>query len=138
VTGAGVAFSVVFGVAPGYYHENHVEEQPLELVASAWSRACEGEFQRSGINVGGFVSSGLIVYPLQFGCPEGGEIAVSVQGCSNPKFVDESKLDAYADAVTRVADAVRGELKQTTALVSFTDTQSVRYLVQLDPEEALA
>lgn len=126
---SGVSFSVVFGVVRGYYHDN-ASPQAHEVVSSAWMVACEQERVRSGYVIGGFVSSGLTAYPKELGCPNGGEVCAIVQGSSNPKFLDADKFDDYVKAVTRVADAVRTALGQSTALVSFTGAQHVRYLTE--------
>lgn len=110
-----LAFSAVFGVVPGYGHDNDLPEGASAdaLVAHVWREAIEAEFASSGILVGAHVLPGRVAYPSSFGCPADGEVVAVVSGNSNPKFVGPDKLDGFRDAVIRVAKAAKERLGQS-------------------------
>ena len=115
-------FEVTFGLVAGYGHENNgTAADPAAVVASAWRKALEAEFASSGILVGAVVSAGRVVYPASFGCPAEGEVVATVRGDANPKFVPSDKLDAFREAVVRVAEATRVALRQERVQLSFQD-----------------
>jgi len=119
-----LAFSATFGQIPGY------DNLPVKifdtLITDAWHTAMEHERARSGILVSAVMTPATVVYPLEFGCPEYGEIAVQVTGQSNPLFCPDTV--AYGLAVSRVCNAVRKAMKQETVLLSLWSVGAVQYL----------
>jgi hypothetical protein len=125
-----VAFSVVFGVVPGYAFDTGFSEgtDPHIMVASAWREAMEEEFEKSGIQVGAAVTPGRVVYPTKFGCPPEGEIIAVVTGNSNPKFTPAAKLDEFQEAVIRVATRTMERLKQVRIQITFSEVTGFVYI----------
>jgi hypothetical protein len=124
-----IAFSAVFGVVPGYGHDNMGASDiaPDACVAHAWRIALEAEFAASGILVGAAVTPGRVVYPATFGCPADGEVIAVVSGNSNPRFVGPDKLDEFRNAVIRVARATKDALGQARLQLTFWDVSGFVY-----------
>ena len=130
-----VAFTAVFGVVPGYGHDNGLPEGTSAdaLVAHAWRVALEAEFASSGILVGAAVTPGRVVYPASFGCPSDGEVIAIVSGNSNPRFVLADNLGTFRDAVVRVARATKDALRQARVQLTFSDVSGFIYF---EPEDS--
>jgi hypothetical protein len=130
----GIKFEAVFGVVPGYGHNNGLSEGTSAdaLVAHAWRESLEEEFASSGILVGAAVLPGRVVYPASFGCPADGEIVAVASGNSNPKFVGREKLSAFRDAVIRVAGATKTRLEQSRVQLSFEELNGFVYYEPVD------
>ena len=128
------AFTAVFGVVPGYGHDNNLPEGTSAdaLVAHAWRVSLEEEFASSGILVGASVTPGRVVYPATFGCPVDGEVAVVAAGNSNPKFVPADKLDEFREAVVRVVRATKERLGQSRVQLTFSEVSGFVYLEPAD------
>ena len=129
-----ISFTAVFGVVPGYGHDNGLPEGASAdaLVAHAWREALEAEFASSKVVVGAVVTPGRVVYPADFGCPKDGEVVAVVSGNSNPKFVWPNKLDEFRAAVARVAFATRARLKQSRVNLAFSEVSEFYYF---EPED---
>jgi hypothetical protein len=148
-----LAFYAVFGVVEGYHHNNIMpiltprglerlpvnNESNLKIVSKAWQEAMQDEFDTSGVLVSAVLSESNTVYSVGFGCPEGGEKTVTVNGHFNPKFIKKKPgfsenssariaFTAYHQAVVRVCNAVKKELKQTTVSIAFYDLDDFVYL----------
>lgn len=130
-----VAFTAVFGVVPGYGHDNGLPEGTTAdaLVAHAWRESLEAEFAESNHLVGATVLPGRVVYPQKFGCPKDGEVVAVVSGNSNPKFVPAEKLDEFRDAVIRVVQATKERLGQSRVQLTFAEVSGFVYC---EPEES--
>jgi len=130
-----MAFTVVFGVVPGYGHDNGLPEGTAAdaLVAHAWREALEAEFAESNQLVGATVTAGRVVYPASFGCPKDGEVVAVVSGNSNPKFVPAEKLGEFRDAVIRVARATKSRLGQSRVQLTFAEVSGFVYY---EPEDS--
>lgn len=130
-----VAFTAVFGVVPGYGHDNGLPEgtSAEALVAHAWRESLEVEFASSKHLVGAVVTPGRVVYPSSFGCPKDGEVVAVVSGNSNPKFVPAEKLGEFRYAVVRVARATKDRLGQSRVQLTFSE---VRGFVYYEPENS--
>ncbi len=129
-----IAFSAVFGVVPGYGHDNGLPEGTTAdgLVAHAWREALEEEFKASGILVGAAVTPGRVVYPTSFGCPKDGEVIAVVSGNSNPKFIGPEKLGDFRDAVIRVAEATKDRLSQSRVQLTLSEVDEFVYFEPAD------
>jgi hypothetical protein len=129
-----IAFSAVFGVVPGYGHDNGLPEGATAdaLVAHAWRESLEAEFASSGILVGATVVPGRVVYPASFGCPADGEVVAVASGNSNPKFVAPEDLEAFRDAVIRVAEATKTRLGQSRVQLTFSEVSGFVYFEPAD------
>ena len=124
------AFSVVFGVVPGYGHDNGLPEGTTAevLVACAWRESLEVEFASSNIVVGASVTPGRVVYPSSFGCPVDGEVIAIVSGNSNPKFVKTEQDDFdFRNAVIRVVKETKSRLGQSRVQLTFTQVDEFVY-----------
>jgi hypothetical protein len=115
-----VEFSAVFGVVPGFNHDNDVGTEPLALVAAAWDAAAEAERAAHGLYVGAALTERRVLYPRDQGCPEGGEISVEAMGTCNLRCEDP---DAWRDGVRRVVEATRSKLGQATVRIVFRDVE---------------
>ena len=131
-----IKFEAAFGVIPGYGHDKKVTEfDPATVVNRAWRNAMEAEFTASGILVGATVTTGWVLYPANFGCPDDGEVVAVVRGDANPKFVGEGtkvSLAQFRDAVIRVAEATKHALQQERVQLSFQDNSGFVYF---EPED---
>lgn len=129
-----IAFSAVFGVVPGYGHDNGFSEGTSAdvLAAHAWREAMEEEFKSSNILVGAAVTPGRVVYPASFGCPADGEIVAIVSGNSNPKFVPAEKLGEFRDAVIRVTEATKNRLGQSRVQLTLSEVEGFVYFEPAD------
>jgi hypothetical protein len=129
-----LSFSAVFGVVPGYGHDNGLPEGTTAdaLVAHAWRESLEAEFAESNILVGASVTPGRVVYPASFGCPTDGEIVAVVTGNSNPKFVPIEKLDEFREAVIRVTGATKDRLAQSRVQLTFAEVDQFVYFEPAD------
>jgi len=123
-----IAFSAVFGVVPGYAHDNGlpVDTTAGAILASAWMVAMKEEFNSSKIGVGGVIVDSRTAYNPDWGCPAGGEVTATVTGESNPEF--DKDTEAYKAAVLRVCKAVKTALQQTTVRVAFLAVADYVYL----------
>ena len=115
-----VEFSAVFGVVPGFGHDNDVRAEPLALVAAAWDVAAEAERSAHGLYVGAALAERRVLYPRDQGCPEGGEVSVEAMGACNMRCEDPS---AWRDGVRRVVEATRLKLGQATVRIVFRDVE---------------
>ena len=124
-----ISFSAVFGVIPGYGHDNGLPEGATAdvLVAHAWLAALEEEQKYSGIVVGAAVTPGRVVYPTSFGCPNDGEVVAVVTGNSNPRFTPSEKLEDFRGAVIRVVKVAKSRLGQTRVQLTFTEVDEFVY-----------
>lgn len=129
-----ITFSAVFGVVPGYGHDNGLAEGTSAdaLVAHAWREALEAEFSASNILVGASITPGRVVYPGSFGCPKDGEVVAVVNGNSNPKFVPAEKLGEFREAVIRVAAATKERLGQSRVQLTFGQADGFVYFEPAD------
>ena len=129
-----IFFEAVFGVNPGYAHDNGLPEgmSADQIVARAWREALEEEFDSSGILVGATVTAGRVAYPIGFGCPEDGEISAVVSGNSNPKFISSEQLPVFREAVVRVAERTKEKLGQERVQLIFSEISGFVYF---EPEE---
>lgn len=129
-----IAFSAVFGVVPGYGHDNGLPEGTSAdaLVAHAWRESLEEEFKSSNILVGASITPGRVVYPASFGCPADGEIVAVVTGNSNPKFVPAEKLGDFRDAVIRVAETTKNRLGQSRIQLTISEVEGFVYFEPAD------
>ena len=129
-----IFFQAVFGVNPGYAHDNELSERTTadQIVARAWREALEEEFESSGILVGATVTAGRVAYPSGFGCPEDGEVSAVVSGNSNPKFVSSEQLPDFQEAVVRVAERTKERLGQERVQLIFSEISGFVYF---EPEE---
>ena len=115
-----VEFSAVFGVVPGFGHDNEVRAEPLALVAAAWDVAAEAERSAHGLYVGAALAERRVLYPRDQGCPEGGEVSVEAMGACNVRCEDPG---AWCDGVQRVVEATRLKLGQATVRIVFRDVE---------------
>lgn len=117
-----VSWKVSFGVNQGYDLDSQ-KDVGMAAFNAVFHRVMETIAADTGIYVTGVVTSSRTVYSQQWGCPAEGEITYTVQGSCNPEF---AKVDDYLPALYAWVDAMRKELKQSTALVEVVPTM-VRY-----------
>ena len=129
-----IFFQAVFGVNPGYAHDNGLPEgmSADQIVARAWRESLEEEFDSSGILIGATVTAGKVAYPSGFGCPENGEISAVVSGNSNPKFISPEQLPKFQEAVVRVVERTKEKLNQERVQLTFSEISGFVYF---EPEE---
>ncbi|MEK7480869.1 MAG: hypothetical protein AAB604_02080 [Patescibacteria group bacterium] len=131
-----ISFQAVFGVNPGYAHDNKLSAgtTAAQIVARVWREELEKDLEEgSGILVGGTVTEGRTVYPQSFGCPEDGEVTAVVAGNTNPKFIRQAGFASFKRAVIRVAKATKARLAQSRVQITFTE---VNDFVYLEPENS--
>ena len=109
-------FSAIFGVIPGFDHDNDTPGDPVAIVARAWHEAALQERVAGGTYVGAALTERRVLYPLEKGSPEGGEAAVEAMGARNPRCED---AETWRTCVVRVAEATRRALRQATVRIVF-------------------
>ena len=121
-----LTFNAVFGVTPGYGHNNEGSADAVALVAAVWQAAMKAERIHSDILVTAIMTPATVVYPLEYGCPAGGEIAVQATGVLNMKY--GTPPFEWKQAVIRVVEDVKRTLKQERVTLYFQHTESFHYL----------
>ena len=118
-------FNLVVGIEAGYGHDmaGVTEVEAVNKVAALWQQLAAEEFNNSGIYVSAVVKPAAAVYHTDWGCPVGGEAVVEIAGAANPQFVQD--LDAWKEAVIRLAQKLKIELKQTTLSIEFSEIDFV-------------
>lgn len=109
-------FSAIFGVVPGFGHDDAAPEAPLERVARAWHEAAQAERARGGLYVSAALGERRVLYSRESGAPPGGEVAVEAFGACNPRCED---VHAWRESVRRVVAATRAALDQCTVRIVF-------------------
>ncbi len=126
-------FHVTFGTIPGYGHDNRsrwARDDRNGYVITAWNRAMEQEIAVSGIVIGAVVFPTTTVYPQGYGCPVGGEETVTVIGTRHPHAT--CSPSEWKAAVRRISEGVRRHLQQTTAMIVFSESETVYLTEKLD------
>ena len=125
-----IKFNVVFGVTAGYEGLQSPDQVNLGEVmakaAAAWQEAAAAEFAKSGLYISAVAAPAAAVYHTDWGCPVGGEIAVSFEGTANPQFVND--IDMWKHAVIRVVTEVKTKLKQSTTTLEFSEVNDFYYI----------
>lgn len=121
-----LTFNAVFGVTPGYGHNNEGSADAVALVAGIWQAAMKAERAQTDILVTAVMTPATVVYPLEYGCPAGGEIAVQATGVLNMKY--GTPPHDWKLAVIRVVEDVKRLLKQERVTLYFQFTESFHYL----------
>lgn len=132
VNRATLGFTATFGLTAGYGHNNHTVIT-LDAFAEVWKAIMEAVFKDSQILVGCVIHESRTVYPVSFGCPKGGEKTITVSGHYNPKFINNAMpLSIYKDKTTRICNAVRKMLSQSTVSLTFHEVADFVYLTDED------
>lgn len=124
-------FELTVGLTPGYFHSNQQAFVYKDgYFAELWMKHAEEEYVDSDIYVPANVILQRFAYRKQWGCPEYGEVTLLFYGLLNPKFTpayySQNPTNLWwTNAVTRVCEALRKELKQTTAYLSFTEVDFI-------------
>lgn len=113
-----VRFNASLGVVAGYGHGNHelTELSALQIAGAAWQKAAAKVMSETGTYVGAVMAPARTVYHTDWGCPEGGEITVSITGECNPEY---TKLEDYKSAVLEVLRETAISLGQSTTQLTF-------------------
>ena len=109
-------FSAIFGVVPGFAHDNEVRVDPVERVAREWHAAAEDARAHGHPYVTAALAERRVLYPREKGSPMGGEVSVEAMGACNPRC---ENLDSWQAGVRRVAEATRRALGQETVRLVF-------------------
>jgi hypothetical protein len=119
-TGA-ISWTATMGLIPGYGHDNSPSRiaERKALLASAWSDAMEATLADTGFSVSTVMTDAIVLYPKAGMCPEGGEVAVTLSGSSNPRYVGPDEFEAFMDAVERTVREVQISMKQTSVRIEF-------------------
>jgi hypothetical protein len=125
-------FTATFGLVPGYF----VSQQPdadINNFGSLWQQVLKNEQDVTGIVISVVANESKTIYPVDFGCPLGGETTITVSGVYNPEYfrtyamLENDKLARWREAVLRVITAMKILLKQSTVTVIFSESR-VHYL----------
>jgi len=116
-----IKFEAVFGLAPGYSHNNIDVVTPADA-ASIWQEAARKIFEECGVYVSATTHSSTTIYHQDWGCPAGGEKTVTFSGSANPEFV---KMGDYRYAVVSLVKLVKEILAQSTVTVEFWEIDHV-------------
>lgn len=116
-------FDATIGVTPGYGHQV-VNDTSIVSMVRLWKHLMEEERRVSGIYVPAVINKAIVAYGAAEGCPEDGEIVLTITGDRNPMRESAPPAD-WRQAVVRIMVALRAELKQTTCQVCFTETDMV-------------
>jgi hypothetical protein len=120
--GPAIAWTATLGLIPGYGHDNDdaaVAERRILLV-EAWSREMERTLLEDNFSVSCVMTDSVVHYPASGRCPKGGEIAVTLSGSSNPRYVPSDRFEAFMDAVESTVKAVQTAMEQTSCRIEFT------------------
>jgi hypothetical protein len=120
--GPAIAWTATLGLIPGYGHDNDdaaVAERRILLV-EAWSREMERTLLEDNFSVSCVMTDSVVHYPASGHCPKGGEIAVTLSGSSNPRYVPFDRFEAFMDAVESTVKAVQIAMEQTSCRIEFT------------------
>lgn len=140
-----VGFQAVFGVIPGYnenYYTNIMtvtgwtteEISAVENLSTAWMEAMYAEHSKSGIMVVAITNISRALYPGA--PPRVGEIACTVTGHCISQFLPKNfSVRDYKEAVTRVVNAVRIDLKQERVQLAFHPISEIVYLEPREDDE---
>lgn len=121
MSGNAISWTATMGLVPGYGHDN----SPLDiadrraLLASAWSDAMEATLADTGFSVSTVMTDAIVIYPKTGRCPDGGEVAVTLSGSSNPRYVNRDEFEAFMDAVERTVREVQVRMEQTSVRIEF-------------------
>jgi hypothetical protein len=118
-----IGFTIVCGVAPGYFHNMKGVAAPelAAKIATLWQEVAEKHFAETNIYVSATVTPGAVVYSPNWGCPDGGESIIMIQGVANPEFV--KNLEDYRDVVLQIAKELKNKLDQSTLTVEFIEKE---------------
>ncbi|MFN0203123.1 MAG: hypothetical protein ACKVTZ_16475 [Bacteroidia bacterium] len=112
-----IQFFATLGFVAGYFHENQSHEaQPVNEVARIWQQKAAEVYAESQIYIGAVCSLSQTVYHQDWGCPEGGEITVSITGTCNPLYTSTEHYKATTEEVLKRCALA---LQQSTAQVTF-------------------
>lgn len=107
-----MAFTVTFGVIAGYNHENLCMTDRVEIVSAFWQKHMNDVKERTGIRIGGVVQSSIVSYSPDDGCPENGEIAVTISGVFNSYWQDD--YYQWLEKLQTIVKNVKKDLNQKT------------------------
>ncbi len=119
-----VHWSATFGLLPGYHHDNASAAVYRARFIEAWSATMDRVLADTGFVISCVMNDSLVIYPKAFGCPEGGEVAVTVSGSSNPDHVKSPQFEDVKAAVEAVVCEVQQQMDQTTVRLEFAPIQS--------------
>ena len=117
---AAVGWSATIGLIPGYGHGNagvDVAERRAMLVRE-WFAAMRQTHAETDLVVSAVLSESLVLYPHN-SCPEGGEVAMTLTGSSNPTHVAPERLDEFMAAVETTVRRVQEAMGQRTVRLEF-------------------
>ena len=129
----GLGFKITFGVNKGYFHGNENSDNVNMIsddIILMLSQVADEPYgtgslfgQKRNVYVSGILTPVNICYPLEFGCPKGGEKGFTYTGCMNPAFVDNKNV--YMQAVESLAKRIKKKYQQSTVTVEFVDTEMI-------------
>ena len=117
-----IGWSVAMGLLPSYGHDNDPVEVSLarDNLARQWEAAMAATEKWTGIMVSAVMSDATVHYPVELGCPKGGESVVVISGSSNPTKIPADRFDDYIDAVEMAVQTVREAMGQNSVRIEFT------------------
>lgn len=116
-----IRWTATIGLVPGYGHNNDLEqiEQLRDKLVTCWFKAMEETKQVTGFTISAVMMPTVVLYPLGFGCPVGGEQTVTLTGSSSPQDSSDLNLDKFKRAVERTVKQVQQEMEQKTVRIEF-------------------
>lgn len=126
------SFRATFGVAPGYGEQAETKSQALGLpaismVAEAWNVAALEVEKAYGLYIPAVLNESRTIYKLEWGCPPGGEVTVTVTGCYNLVHNSAYDLLFWQHSVRRTVEVTKELLKQTTVTLEWFEIE-VEYI----------
>jgi|AntRauTorcE11897_2_1112592.scaffolds.fasta_scaffold71457_1 hypothetical protein len=119
-------FEVVFGVNPGFNHDNEVTD-PVAVMTMVWLEQMDLVRQNSGLYISALILPGRVSYPKEFGAPDGGEEVVEVSGYYNAQYHRYTEL--WQAAVRSTVSKCKDVLEQDTVALLFFPCQ-VEYMTR--------
>lgn len=133
-----IKFSASLGVIAGYGHGNEegskrnffaklfgkkkseTAKSETAIAGEAWQKAAAAVMSATGTYVGVVITPARVAYHTDWGCPVGGEKAVSITGECNPEYTD---LAAYKAAVVETLRQAALALGQSTTQLTFSEVE---------------
>ena len=117
---AAVGWTATIGLFPGYGHGNAGGDiaERRRLLVEQWFASMRQTQAETDLVVSAVLTDSVVLYPHN-SCPEGGEVAMTLTGSSNPTHVAPERLDDFMAAVQATVRRVQEAMEQKTVRLEF-------------------
>jgi hypothetical protein len=119
-TQAAVGWTATIGLVPGYGHGNAGVDlaERRRLLVEQWFASMRRTHDETDLVISAVLSESVVLYPHN-SCPDGGEVAMTLTGSSNPTHVAPERLDDFMAAVETTVRRVQEAMEQRTVRLEF-------------------